>query len=146
MPVRPHSVLTELIVGVHLSGNSSPVSDNQTQLIDLDMTDSLSKIIKEVDSSTSDLTAFNNLLHNSKVDEVQAQLSNQEYSISNENSVNETDVIPANKPIVQKLFTSGDDCGFSWLALIILVLILCVICPLVYILYIAEHPEKFHHH
>lgn len=41
---------------------------------------------------------------------------------------------------------SGSDWGLSWPILLALLLLTAFIGPLIYIFYIAEHPEKFHHH
>lgn len=43
------------------------------------------------------------------------------------------------------LSCSGSDCDISWIFLLVFILALCFAIPLVYIFYIAEHPEKFHH-
>jgi hypothetical protein len=40
---------------------------------------------------------------------------------------------------------NGSDCDISWICLLICILALCFIIPLIYVLYIAEHPEKFQH-
>lgn len=40
---------------------------------------------------------------------------------------------------------SGSDCDISWICLLVLILALCFAIPLFYIIYIAEHPEKFNH-
>lgn len=40
---------------------------------------------------------------------------------------------------------SGSDCDISWICLFIFILALCFAIPLIYIIYIAEHPEHFHH-
>jgi len=40
---------------------------------------------------------------------------------------------------------SGSDCDMSWVCLFVFILALCFAIPLIYIVYIAEHYEKFHH-
>lgn len=40
---------------------------------------------------------------------------------------------------------SGSDWDISWICLLVGILALCVAIPLIYIVYIAEHPEEFHH-
>lgn len=40
---------------------------------------------------------------------------------------------------------SGSDCDISWIVLLVLILALCFAIPLIYVIYIAEHPEQFHH-
>lgn len=40
---------------------------------------------------------------------------------------------------------SGSDCDISWICLLVLILALCFAIPLIYIIYIAEHPDQFHH-
>lgn len=44
-----------------------------------------------------------------------------------------------------ELSCNGSDCDISWICLFVFILALCFAIPLVYIFYIAEHPEKFHH-
>lgn len=43
------------------------------------------------------------------------------------------------------LSCSGSDCDISWICLLVCILALCFAIPLVYVIYIAEHPEKFNH-
>lgn len=43
------------------------------------------------------------------------------------------------------LSCSGSDCDISWICLFIFILALCFAIPLIYVIYIAEHPEQFHH-
>lgn len=43
------------------------------------------------------------------------------------------------------LTCSGSDCDISWICLLVFILALCFAIPLIYIFYIAEHPDKFHH-
>lgn len=43
------------------------------------------------------------------------------------------------------LSCSGSDCDISWICLLVFILALCFAIPLIYIFYIAEHPDKFHH-
>ncbi|XP_055311042.1 lysM and putative peptidoglycan-binding domain-containing protein 4 [Sitodiplosis mosellana] len=40
---------------------------------------------------------------------------------------------------------SGSDCDISWICLLIFILALCFAIPLIYVIYIAEHPDQFHH-
>lgn len=40
---------------------------------------------------------------------------------------------------------NGSDCDISWICLLVFILALCFAIPLVYVIYIAEHPEQFHH-
>lgn len=40
---------------------------------------------------------------------------------------------------------SGSDCDISWICLLVFILALCFAIPLVYVIYIAEHPDQFHH-
>lgn len=40
---------------------------------------------------------------------------------------------------------SGSDCDISWICLLVFILALCFAIPLIYIIYIAEHPDQFHH-
>lgn len=40
---------------------------------------------------------------------------------------------------------SGSDCDISWIVLLVGILALCFAIPLIYVIYIAEHPEQFHH-
>uniref|UniRef100_U5EEC1 Putative cell wall macromolecule catabolic process n=1 Tax=Corethrella appendiculata TaxID=1370023 RepID=U5EEC1_9DIPT len=37
------------------------------------------------------------------------------------------------------------DCDLSWICLFICILALCFAIPLVYVIYIAKHPDEFHH-
>lgn len=43
------------------------------------------------------------------------------------------------------LSCSGSDCDISWICLLVCILALCFAIPLIYVIYIAEHPEKFNH-
>lgn len=38
---------------------------------------------------------------------------------------------------------SGSDCDIPWICLLIFILALCFAIPLIYVIYIAEHPDKF---
>lgn len=53
------------------------------------------------------------------------------------------EVLPS--PAVTRLRCSGADADISWIALIICVVILIFAVPLVYVFYIAEHPDEYHH-
>lgn len=43
------------------------------------------------------------------------------------------------------LSCSGSDCDMSWICLFICILALCFAIPLIYVIYIAEHPDKYRH-
>lgn len=43
------------------------------------------------------------------------------------------------------LSCSGSDCDISWICLLVCILALCFAIPLIYVIYIAEHPERFNH-
>lgn len=43
------------------------------------------------------------------------------------------------------LTCSGSDCDISWICLLIVILALCFAIPLIYVIYIAENPDHFHH-
>uniref|UniRef100_A0A2M4ARC7 Putative conserved plasma membrane protein n=1 Tax=Anopheles triannulatus TaxID=58253 RepID=A0A2M4ARC7_9DIPT len=40
---------------------------------------------------------------------------------------------------------NGSDCDISWICLLVFILALCFAIPLIYVVYVAEHIEKFHH-
>lgn len=44
------------------------------------------------------------------------------------------------------LSCSGSDCDMSWACLFICILALCFAIPLIYVFYIAEHLNEYHHH
>lgn len=48
-------------------------------------------------------------------------------------------------PIRKKSNISLSDRDISWLCLLFSILALCFAIPLIYVFYIAEHPEKYHH-
>lgn len=90
------------------------------------------------------------------------QLKSNQYTDSENVSVDENEITESTKlntqftendisnPIVlrkrNELFScSGSDWDISWICLLILILALCVAIPLIYVVYIAEHPEEFHH-
>lgn len=55
-------------------------------------------------------------------------------------------IVPHSIPVnTIDLSFSGTDCDMSWICLFVCILALCFAIPLIYVIYIAEHPNEYHH-
>lgn len=156
VPITPHSVLLETLPKVHSSGNSSPksgsgVSQNVTSVLTTKLDEKL--IVAAVSSASYKIDASYQNLPNANEDHPQEESSKSYMDddssfrkplLSGEYDENLPQPRPVRLPAAD-FSCNGSDCDISWICLLVCILALCFAVPLIYVFYIAEHPEKYHH-
>ncbi|XP_055374533.1 lysM and putative peptidoglycan-binding domain-containing protein 3 [Condylostylus longicornis] len=155
VPITPHSILLETL----------PAGENNTLIFkdadeffnNNDVVDSLREEAKKLnekfyDSGTSvdsSQKTINAIVLNSRLRRNLYSDRQDEQDTSNSLADSFEDNLPQPRMIrgpTNVIFDcSGSDCDMSWICLFVLILALCFAIPLIYIVYIAEHYEKFHH-
>ncbi|XP_001841801.2 lysM and putative peptidoglycan-binding domain-containing protein 3 [Culex quinquefasciatus] len=159
VPITPHSILLETLPKVHSSGNSSPkrnfsnaaqsaalVIEKQTNLDEKLIVAAVSTASYKNDPTTATTTASSSFPngddfrvdHSSVGQTEQAPLLSGEYD----------DNLPQPRPLKlpsNDFSCNGSDCDISWICLLVCILALCFAIPLIYVIYVAEHIEKYHH-
>lgn len=163
VPITPHSILLETLPKVHSSGNSSPknvpsllqnttsVLEKQTNLDEKLIVAAVSSAsYKDSKESHVVLNARNENDHTSVDDPLEG--SSRAYADSDPKqpllSGEYDESLPQPRPVrlpASDFSCNGSDCDISWICLLVCILALCFAIPLIYVVYVAEHPEKFHH-
>lgn len=157
VPITPHSVLLETLPIIHKSGQSSP-KRNQTENNvpnPLETSSFNEKLLVASVNSADKLQeeSINNIILNSRLkNNIYADVGGAgdqetlgESLLSGELDETMPQPRPIPGPSKNTFDCSGSDCDMSWICLFICILALCFAVPLVYVFYIAEHPEKYHH-
>lgn len=139
MPAKP---LTAILAGVHSSGTNSPPQTTNSLQNHFD-TDLLSnKIINLPSTSATTTDELNNVIFNSTLKPSETNDS----SIEQEPYEESTHLLPPHiETVVTRISFNGADADIPWIALIICMVVLIFAVPLIYVFYIAEHPEQYHH-
>lgn len=159
MPITPHSILLETLPKVHSSGNSSPkrnlpdasqsaalVIEKQTNLDEKLIVAAVSTASYKNDPTTATTTASSSFPigddfrvdHSTTGQKEHVPLLSGEYD----------DNLPQPRPLKlpsNDFSCNGSDCDISWICLLVCILALCFAIPLIYVIYVAEHIEKYHH-
>ncbi|KFB48364.1 AGAP005018-PA-like protein [Anopheles sinensis] len=174
VPLTPHSVLLETLPRVHTSGNSSPkniTTPNPTAgggIVPGDTKATLDeKLIlaavsnASIQPSSGAVTQFPRKSSGKHRDPTRARsdeialdeledgdnddhLSSEPLLISGEYD----DSLPQPRALrlpANDFSCNGSDCDISWICLLVFILALCFAIPLIYVVYVAEHIEKYHH-
>lgn len=170
VPLTPHTVLLETLPRVHTSGNSSPknITNNPPAdgYVPADSKASLDeKLILAAVSNASIIPSSGAGTHLPKKssrkhrdpavrpdeiafdeleDGIDDHLSSQPLLLSGEYD----DSLPQPRSLrlpANDFSCNGSDCDISWICLFVFILALCFAIPLIYVVYVAEHPEKYHH-
>lgn len=125
------------LAGVHVSGRSSPDLPSTSTEVD---TERLTSSLKE--------TEVNQIIFNSSIIQKSPEVAREEES--SEDNDEEIHLLPQSPPeepvpVVTKINCSGADGDISLKALILCIVIVIFAVPLIYVFYIAEHPEQYHH-
>uniref|UniRef100_A0A182WM71 LysM domain-containing protein n=1 Tax=Anopheles minimus TaxID=112268 RepID=A0A182WM71_9DIPT len=174
VPVTPLSILLETLPRVHTSGNSSPknithtppnVSHHDPAVAKATLDEKL--ILAAVSNasiqpSSSAATQFPKKSSGKHRDvsvrssEIELEdlhdeldygpdgLSSQPLLLSGEYD----DSVPQPRPLrlpANDFSCNGSDCDISWICLLVFILALCFAIPLIYVVYVAEHIDKYHH-
>ncbi|XP_023024661.1 lysM and putative peptidoglycan-binding domain-containing protein 3 [Leptinotarsa decemlineata] len=140
VPYRP---FTMALAGVHVSGRSSPdaVQPSTSKLVDIDSVNTkLNQEISEV----------NEIIFNSQI--THKIVERHVEDVCEEDCDDQVNLLPQNErtlpenDVFSKLNCNGADAGISWKILIICIVIVVLALPLIYVFYIAEHPDEYHHH
>ncbi|KAF5307612.1 hypothetical protein FQR65_LT06768 [Abscondita terminalis] len=149
VPVRPFSIA---LASVHTSGSNSP---NETtdkgidvEALSIKLNEELLTNLNHKVNLSNNSAEVNDVIFNSNVKPVSKSCDNIDLSFTNAVHLDEEvrlipHTVPVDDLIVSKFSCSDSD--ISWVTLIICVVIVIVAVPLIYILYIAEHPENYHH-
>lgn len=169
VPANAHSLLLntqdELPV-VHTSGQNSPkfannnidashsslLANNKSKLDEKLLVASVS-LATSAGSSTIQAGSINDIILNSAITRKEHNIDGVDFddALDGEHArlIDDGDLQSAPHAIrgapPAELSCSGSDCDISWICLLVFILALCFAIPLIYVFYIAEHPEKFHH-
>ncbi|XP_055628654.1 lysM and putative peptidoglycan-binding domain-containing protein 4 [Toxorhynchites rutilus septentrionalis] len=158
VPITPHSILLETLPKVHSSGSSSPknipdvsrsfasVLEKQTNLDEKLIVAAVSSASYKNDSVKDAAT------HSKHLDETYTDLE----TLSNDETLSRQPLLSGeydeNLPLPRPLrlpasdfSCNGSDCDISWICLLVFILALCFAIPLIYVIYVAEHIENYHH-
>lgn len=171
VPVTPHSILLETLPRVHTSGNSSPKNITNTppnvdhvpvvaSKVTLDeklILAAVSNASIQPSSSAAtqfpkkssgkqhrDLSARSNEIELEDLHDETDELVSQPLLLSGEYD----DSIPQPRSLrlpANDFSCNGSDCDISWICLLVFILALCFAIPLIYVVYVAEHIDKYHH-
>uniref|UniRef100_A0A182QMQ3 LysM domain-containing protein n=1 Tax=Anopheles farauti TaxID=69004 RepID=A0A182QMQ3_9DIPT len=171
VPVTPHSILLETLPRVHTSGSSSPKNITTTQP-SVSYAPAVTKAVLDeklilaavsnasIQPSSNAATQFPRKSSGKHRDhaterssEINLQgdddyedetLSSQPLLLSGE--YDESFPQPRSLRLPANDFScNGSDCDISWICLLVFILALCFAIPLIYVVYVAEHIEKYHH-
>lgn len=158
VPITPHSILLETLPKVHSSGNSSPKSvptlmQSTTSVLET-QTNLDEKLIVAAVSSASykDDRVSHVVLNTRNENDDPLEGSSKSYAEDDTRqpllSGEYDETLPQPRPVrlpASDFSCNGSDCDISWICLLVCILALCFAIPLIYVVYVAEHPEKFHH-
>lgn len=150
VPFRP---FTAALAEVHSSGRNSPKENlSNTSKIDskIDLLTVESKLRNSLLADVVQTDEVNDIIFNTNITQKTAQSTDLEDVNSLVDDDEQISLLPINHrksdtTTVSWLNCSGADFGISWVVLMLCILIVILAVPLIYVLYIAEHPEKFHH-
>lgn len=169
VPTNAHSLLLNTqdeLPSVHTSGQNSPkiVNNNTDELHNPLFANNKSKLDEKLlvasvslatpaGSSTLVSGSINDIILNSAITRKEHNIDGVDFddALDGEHArlIDSDDIQSAPHAIrgvpSAELSCSGSDCDISWICLLVFILALCFAIPLIYIFYIAEHPEKFHH-
>ncbi|XP_052896997.1 lysM and putative peptidoglycan-binding domain-containing protein 3 [Anopheles moucheti] len=172
VPVTPLSILLETLPRVHSSGNSSPKNITHTPPNVSHHVPAVTKATLDeklilaavsnasIQPSSSAITQFPKKssgkhrdarsseieledLHG-EADFERDELSSQPLLLSGEYD----DSVPQPRSLrlpANDFSCNGSDCDISWICLLVFILALCFAIPLIYVVYVAEHIDKYHH-
>ncbi|XP_058835289.1 lysM and putative peptidoglycan-binding domain-containing protein 3 [Topomyia yanbarensis] len=158
VPITPHSVLLDTLPKVHSSGNSSPksVSSNTVQssatVLEKQINLDEKLIVAAVSSASYKTNAIScepsfdmgNSFEGTSKAFTEIDSSARQPLLCGEYD----DSLPQPRPLrlpTNDFSCNGSDCDISWICLLVCILALCFAIPLVYVIYVAEHIEKYHH-
>lgn len=126
----PHHPISLALAGVH-SGHNSPNECSTSTKID---SEKLTNSLKE--------TEVNQIIFNSNI----AQKTEDNRVDFEDADDEEIQLLPQAAPVIApRLNCDGTDGDISLKALILCIVILIFVVPLIYVFYIAEHPDQYHH-
>uniref|UniRef100_A0A182K2K0 LysM domain-containing protein n=1 Tax=Anopheles christyi TaxID=43041 RepID=A0A182K2K0_9DIPT len=172
VPVTPHSILLETLPRVHTSGNSSPKNITTTPpsvshvTVEAKATLDEKLILAAVSnasiqpSSSIQFSKKSSGKHNDRTGRSSEialdDLHGDEADFDGDAESSEPlllsgeydDSFPQPRPLrlpANDFTCNGSDCDISWICLLVFILALCFAIPLIYVVYVAEHIEKYHH-
>lgn len=143
MPLTPHNLLLDTLPKVHKSGQNSPSNKE--------------KVASEKPSDTvpSKETLQEKLLLASVSAAVISgsaktgdQSASQTVNTTEENPLMDRTQFRGYPRMIRGsdyMSLNGSDCELSWIVLLVCILAICLIIPLIYVFFVYEHPEDFHH-
>ncbi|XP_050094329.1 uncharacterized protein LOC126577014 [Anopheles aquasalis] len=169
IPLTPHTILLETLPRVHTtSGNSSPKNitnpmhghhhhlpaESKDTLDEKLIVAAVSNASYVPNSASSDANAKSSETYREPRDHAGEESL---FDAEDENSCIQQplllsgeydDSLPQPRALrlpANDFSCNGSDCDISWICLLVFILALCFAIPLIYVVYVAEHIEKFHH-
>ncbi|XP_058464210.1 lysM and putative peptidoglycan-binding domain-containing protein 3 [Malaya genurostris] len=158
VPITPHSILLDTLPKVHSSGNSSPknspsnvqnpatILGKQTNLDEKLIVAAVSSASYKNDSGYREpnFEFVENSMEDTNKACTDTSFCLRQPLLSGEYD----DGLPQPRPLrlpTNDFSCNGSDCDISWICLLVCILALCFAIPLIYVIYVAEHIEKYHH-
>lgn len=144
----PNRPFTAALAAVHTSGRSSPEESPSKKHIDVaSLHSKLNETFLNVPTVSKPTAEVNTIIFNSHI--IPKICDNNDLE-GGESGSEDVCLLPKRNevvadPVVAKLSCSGADCDIPWIALIVCVVILIFAVPLIYVFYIYEHPQMYHH-
>lgn len=148
VPITPHSILLETLPKVHSSGNSSPKNvpiPSAALVIETQANLDEKLIVAAVSTASYKTDPAGAFPESALQDEFTVEHSGPEQPLL---SGEYDDSLPQPRPLKlpsNDFSCNGSDCDISWICLLVCILGLCFAIPLIYVIYVAEHIEKYHH-
>ncbi|KAJ8942599.1 hypothetical protein NQ318_006229 [Aromia moschata] len=116
------------LAGIHNSGSSSPNFEEQSSSSDLIEIESFNSRLADnlIEMPEKSESEVNKIIFNSQIQQIQCDRLDED--------------------VASALNCNGADGDISWIGLIVCIVILILAVPLIYVFYILEHPEQYHHH
>lgn len=133
------------LAGVH-SGTNSPPKNEPSTSANINSSNILSKKLSSTLINLSKDSEVNEIIFNSHIAQKAQEV---EKEIEDDETHEEVNLLPKENvtvvPISRNLHWSGVDGDISLKVLMCFIIIVIFAVPLIYVFYIAEHPEQYHH-
>ncbi|XP_044745396.1 lysM and putative peptidoglycan-binding domain-containing protein 3 isoform X2 [Coccinella septempunctata] len=140
VPVKPFS---EALAPVHISGSTTP----ENKLIDIESPkiNVIDLNLKIEEKSATPKPEVNEIIFNSQIAQKSTDANLDEVDVIDDEQVQ---LLPTKSSdfVGTLLNCNGTDGDISFVGLIIFIVVLIFAVPLIYVFYIAEHLENYHHH
>lgn len=149
----PSKLISLALAEVHSNENGSASNSNQFSKENIPPNSSIDSLVKFVSSPPKTEPEVNEIIFNTKIKSkpsVDVALAEEEPILAEEVCLipqSDKQRTEIQDPFIRKLNfnCSGADCDISWKVLVFCIVLVILALPLIYVFYVAEHPEYYHH-